>query len=51
MIKSLQGMQRYYEVGGTRWQMPRCDSDLATCHLGVSIYRIPDGEEFHTVVA
>ena len=41
----------YYKAGGTPWRMPRRDSDLATCYVGVSFYRTTDGEELHTAVA
>jgi len=35
----------YYKAGGTPWRMPRRDSDLAACYIGVSFYRTTDGEE------
>ena len=41
----------YYKAGGTPWRMPRRDSDLSTCYVGVSFYRTTDGEELHTAVA
>jgi hypothetical protein len=41
----------YYKAGGTPWRMPRRDSDLSTCYVGVSFYRTPDGGELHTAVA
>jgi hypothetical protein len=41
----------YYKAGGTPWRMPRRDSDLSTCYVGVSFYRTADGEELHTAVA
>lgn len=41
----------YYKAGGTPWRMPRHSSDLATCYVGISFYRTPDGEELHTAVA
>jgi hypothetical protein len=41
----------YYKAGGTPWRMPRCDSDLSTCYVGVSFYRTTDGGELHTAVA
>jgi hypothetical protein len=31
--------------------MPRRDSDLSACYVGVSFYRTTDGEELHTAVA
>ena len=31
--------------------MPRRDSDLTTCYVGVSFYRTTDGGELHTAVA
>ncbi len=41
----------YYKAGGTPWRMPRRDSDLAACYIGVSFYRTTDGEELHIAVA
>jgi hypothetical protein len=41
----------YYKAGGTPWRMPRHSADLATCYVGISFYRTPDGEELHTAVA
>jgi hypothetical protein len=41
----------YYKAGGTPWRMPRRDSDLPTCYVGVSFYRTADGAELHTAVA
>lgn len=41
----------YYKAGGTPWRMPRRDSDLSTCYVGVSFYRTTDGQELHTAVA
>jgi hypothetical protein len=41
----------YYKAGGTPWRMPRRDSDLAACYVGVSFYRTTDGGELHTAVA
>lgn len=41
----------YYKAGGTPWRMPRRDSDLSTCYVGVSFYRTTDGDELHTAVA
>lgn len=41
----------YYKAGGTPWRMPRRDSDLTTCFVGVSFFRTTDGEELHTAVA
>lgn len=41
----------YYKAGGTPWRMPRRDSDLTTCYVGVSFYRTTDGGELHTAVA
>lgn len=41
----------YYKAGGTPWRMPRRDSDLSACYVGVSFYRTTDGEELHTAVA
>lgn len=41
----------YYKAGGTPWRMPRRDSGLSTCYVGVSFYRTADGEELHTAVA
>ena len=41
----------YYKAGGTPWRMPRRDSDLSTCYVGVSFYRTTDGAELHTAVA
>ena len=41
----------YYKAGGTPWRMPRRDSDLSTCYVGVSFYRTTDGGELHTAVA
>ena len=31
--------------------MPRRDSDLSACYIGVSFYRTADGEELYTAVA
>ena len=41
----------YYKAGGTPWRMPRHSADLATCYVGVSFYRTPNGDELHTAVA
>jgi hypothetical protein len=41
----------YYKAGGTPWRIPRHSSDLATCYVGISFYRTPDGQELHTAVA
>jgi hypothetical protein len=41
----------YHKAGGTPWRMPRQDSDLSTCYVGVSFYRTADGKELHTAVA
>lgn len=41
----------YYKAGGTPWRMPRHESDLAACYIGVSFYRTTDGKELHTAVA
>jgi hypothetical protein len=41
----------YYKAGGSPWRMPRHDSDLSTCYVGVSFYRTADGGELHTAVA
>lgn len=32
----------YYKADGTPWRMPRRDSDLSTCYVGVSFYRTTD---------
>jgi hypothetical protein len=41
----------YYKAGGTPWRLPRHSTDLASCYVGVSFYRTPDGSELHTAVA
>ena len=41
----------YYKAGGTPWRMQRHNTDLATCHVGVSFYRAATGQELHTAVA
>jgi hypothetical protein len=41
----------YYKAGGTPWRLPRHSTDLASCYVGVSFYRTPDGSELQTAVA
>lgn len=41
----------YYKSGGYPWRLPRADSDIAVCFLGVSFFRTLDGESLWTSVA
>ena len=41
----------YYKAKGVPWRLQRLESDLTTCHVGVSFYRTLDRESVHTSVA
>jgi hypothetical protein len=41
----------YYKSGGYPWRLPRMDSDLAVCYLGISFFRTLDGDSLWTSVA
>jgi len=41
----------YYKAGGTPWRLARDPSDLASCFIGVSFYRVMDGKSLSTSVA
>jgi len=41
----------YYKANGIPWRLLRDPSDLMTCHIGISFYKMPDGTELRTSVA
>lgn len=41
----------YYKSGGYPWRLPRADTDIATCFLGVSFFRTLEGESLWTSAA
>jgi hypothetical protein len=41
----------YYKAGGIPWRMPRPESALSTCYLGIGFYRSLDWDTLHTSVA
>ena len=41
----------YYKSGGVPWRLPRKDTDLSTCYIGVAFYRARDEDVLETSVA
>ena len=41
----------YLKAGGAPWRLIRSFSDEASCFVGISFYRSPDGTQVHTSVA
>lgn len=41
----------YLKAGGAPWRLIRSFSDEASCFVGISFYRSPDGSQIHTSVA
>lgn len=41
----------YYKSGGVPWRLPRRDSDLATCYVGIAFYWVRDEGVLDTSVA
>jgi hypothetical protein len=41
----------YYKAGGVPWRLPRKDSDLATCYVGIAFYRALGEQTLETSVA
>lgn len=41
----------YYKANGIPWRLVRDPSDLMTCHIGISFYRMPDGTDLRTSMA
>ena len=41
----------YYKAGGVPWRLPRADTDLRSCYVGVTFYRDGDDTTLETSVA
>lgn len=41
----------YYKAGGIPWRLVRNPSDLMACHIGISFYTIPEGDDLRTSMA